>query len=278
MTDPHHQPTPEEPTRILRIDGGPAGPTSPPEAPAAAPEPRRRHWGRRIVAAVVVIVLVAGALLGDAVARTRTETEVADQIASAVGGESSSIGVDIGGWPFLTVLATDRLDSVDITAPAATVKKDQQSATFTDVTIHASGLRNVRDIDATVMDSADATARITWKELSRLSGSTITSAGGSRVQLVRSVKVLGVSVSLKISAAPSIRTEDRRIVFSKPQADVDGISVPSTLLEPAVASISDRIDLPDLGNLKYQSLRADSRGLVVSLSGDAVAMKDLIGG
>lgn len=263
---------------MLRIDDGSASApasSAAPVAPAAPDEPR--HWGRRIVAALVVIVLVAGALLGDAVARTRAETEVADQIATAVGGEASDIGVSIGGWPFLTVLVTDRLSSVDITAPTATVKKDQQSATFTDVTVHASGLRNVRDLQGTVMDRADATARITWKELSRLSGSTITSAGGSRVQLVRTVSVLGASVSLKISAVPSIRTEDRRIIFSKPQAAVDGISVPSTLLEPAVASISDKIDLPDLGNLKYQSLRADSRGLVVSLSGDAVAMKDLTG-
>lgn len=260
---------------MLRIDGGPVAGTASPAGVVA--RPRRRHWGRRIIAAIVVVVLVAGALLGDAVARTRTEAEVADQIATAVGGDPSQIGVTIGGWPFLTVLATDRLDSVDITAPTATVKKDQQSATFTDVTIHASGLRNVRDLHNTVMDNADATARVTWKELSRLSGSAITSAGGSRVELVRTVKVLGASVSLKISAVPSIRTEDRRIVFSKPQAAIDGISVPSTLLEPAAASISDRIDLPDLGNLKYQSLKADSRGLVISLSGEAVAMKDLIG-
>lgn len=240
------------------------------------PRPRRR-WLRRIVVAAVVLVVVVAAVLGDAVARGNTERQVADQIAGYIGASGDDVGVHIGGWPFLAVLVTDRVSSLDLTVPSATLERDDQRLTFNDVAVHADGIRNARDPDEAVVDRADARGRVSWAEISRLSGSTISYQTGSRVQLVRNLSVLGGTVAVKISAVPGIDTDQRKIVLTSPQASLDGITIPSSLLTPAVQAVADRIVLPDLGNLKYQSITPQTEGLKISLSGTGVAVKDLTG-
>lgn len=273
---PRSQPTPEEPTRVLA--GAADSPTLEEPARTRNRRPRRRRILRRIGVLVLVLLLVAAALLGDAVARQRTEQRVAEQIAGRVGAKAGTIGVDIGGWPFLAVLATDRVSSVDVTIPTATVRKDGRQATFRDISLHAAGVRNARDLDNAVVDQASASARLDWKELSRLSGATITSAGGTRVQVVRDVSILGATIAVKVSASPGLDTADRSVTLGEPQASLDGITIPSALLKPAMGSLSQKMVLPDLGSLRYQSLTADSRGVVISLTGTQVRLKDLQGG
>lgn len=239
-------------------------------------ERSRHRWLRRVVVAAVVLVLVVAAVLGDAVARGNAERQVADQIAGYIGA-GDDVGVHIGGWPFLAVLVTDRVSSLDLTAPSATLERDDQKLTFSDIAVHADGIRNARDLDEAVVDRADASGRVSWAEISRLSGSTISYQTGSRVQLVRDLSILGGTVSVKISAVPGIDTDQRKIVLTNPQASLDGITIPSSLLRPAVQAVADRIALPDLGNLKYQSITPQTEGLKISLSGTGVPVKDLTG-
>lgn len=242
-------------------------------APAA---PRRGRVLRRLGVLLLIVLLVAAAFLGDTVARQHVERNVAEEVASNVSTDADSVGVTIGGWPFAAVLVTDRLSSMDLSIPTATVTKEGNKVTFRDVAVHATGLRNVRDTQNAVIDEVSASAHVDWKELSRLGGVTVSSGGGSRVQVERDLSVFGATVTVEVSAAPGIDTATRMVTLADPKANVDGISVPSSLLTPALSSMSDKMVLPDLGSLKYQSLTVDQRGVEISLAGSQVEVRDLL--
>lgn len=236
---------------------------------------RRRRWVGALVAGLLVITLVVGAFLGDGVARTRTEDSVAGQVATALGVESSQVDVSIGGWPFLAVLATDRLASIDVTSPTARFTKDSRTVTFSDISFHATGVNNARESTRTTFDSVTARGRISYTELSSLAGATITSAGSGRVTLKRTARVLGINVSIDVTAEPGIDPSTRQITLANPTATVEGVSIPSSLLAPTLAAVVSRAVLPDLGSLTYESLTASANGLVVNLSGKDVRLSDL---
>lgn len=273
MTQPE-----DYPTRPGRTDAPTLKDGTPGYAPPAPNQTRGRRskmW-RRIGIPLLIILLVVAALLGDAVARQHVEASIADEVAANVSTDADTVGVTIGGWPFAAVLATDRLSSIDLSIPTATLSKEGRTVTFRDAVVHATGLRNVRNLQDTVVDEASASAHVDWKELSRLSGVTVSSGGDSRVQVERSISVFGATVTMQVSAAPGIDPATRTLTLGDPKANVDGIPVPSSLLTPALASVSDKLVLPDLGSLKYRSLTVDRRGVQISLAGTQVEVKDLL--
>lgn len=77
---------------------------------------------RRVVWIVAVLaVLVGGAAVVDSVVRVQTEDRIASEV-TAIPGIETTPGVTIGGFPFLTQLAGGSLQSVRLTAPAATIE------------------------------------------------------------------------------------------------------------------------------------------------------------
>lgn len=77
---------------------------------------------RRVVSIVAVLVaLVGGAAVVDSVVRVQTEDRIASEV-TAIPGIDTTPGVTIGGFPFLTQLADGSLQSVRLTAPAATIE------------------------------------------------------------------------------------------------------------------------------------------------------------
>lgn len=269
----------EEPTTVLRTDhlGSGHGRSAHRKVPGRGKENHRR--GRRGLVAVIVVVvlalLVAGAVLGDSVMRSRTESDIATQVAKQIGANPDDVKVKVSGWPFLAVLATDSLEAVDVDAPQAHLRRGDEELTLTDVHVHGQGVRNAREPDLTVIDHVEASGQVFWAELSRLAGAKLSHAGGSRVQFDRQVSVLGAHVTVQVSAEPGLDPADGRLTLTDPKASLDGITIPGSLLGPALDALASRATLPDLGNLKYRSLQVRDSGIGISLSGDDVRLADL---
>lgn len=268
--------TPDEPTRVLPRETPRSGSTR-----TVIVEPPRRHHRvlRTVVVLLVVILLVVAAVVTDQTFRSRSEADVARDVATSVDADPSTVTVAIHRTPFLAVLMDDRLDAVDVSIPTATVERDNTAVTFRDVELHGSGVRQARERDRTVVESATATGRVDWAELSRLAGARFTYADSSgssgRVTVLRNMSVLGANVSVEITATPGVDPETRRATLTDPAARLDGISVPRTLLTPILDSVTSRFTLPDLGNLKYDSIHAARDGLHFSLRGSEVRLSDL---
>ncbi|HEY3546096.1 MAG TPA: DUF2993 domain-containing protein [Propionicimonas sp.] len=77
----------------------------------------------RLIATVAVLgVLVAGAAIGDGVAREHTQQRLATDLAQQVSGLGAPPDVRIIGFPFLTQILAGHLDDVRLTAPSLTVQ------------------------------------------------------------------------------------------------------------------------------------------------------------
>ncbi|MGK2309261.1 DUF2993 domain-containing protein [Cutibacterium sp. V970] len=269
--------TPSEPTQVL-----PPRPQIDPGAMVTVERARRPHRLITWLIVVVVIALVAvAAVITDQTFRARSEKDVAASIAKSFGADESSVGVTIRNRPFLGVLLTDELQGLDATIPTATVARDETTVTFHDVDIHANGIRQAREESRTVAETASATGRVDWSELSRLAGGKITynndTGDNGTVTIVRDMSVLGARVGVSISAVPGVETTSRRVTLTSPSASLDGIAIPDILLKPILEGITERFTLPDLGNLHYESLEATPKGLEFSLVGTEVKLSDLTG-
>lgn len=78
---------------------------------------------RRLVWTLVVLAVIAGgAYLADTVLRGEAEDRVGAEVQQAIPGVEQAPDVTIEGFPFLTQVAAGELESVRLTAPAATVE------------------------------------------------------------------------------------------------------------------------------------------------------------
>lgn len=248
--------------------------TSAPQAPVT-PRKRRRRWLPRFIAILVVLVVVAGFVIGDATARARTEQRINQEVATQANIDPSQVSTSIGGWPFLAVMVTNALTSLDITVPQATVTEGGKTLSLSNLSAHARDLRNVRDNDNATAGHVEMSGRIGYDELSRLAQSDVGFAEQGRVELHREMNVLGVDVPVVVSAQPGIDTQRQVVVFTDAHAKVANLSIPENLLDSVLDSMTQSAPLPELNGVDYTDLHADEDGLTIEMSGDNVRLADL---
>lgn len=248
--------------------------TSAPQAPIT-PRKRRRRWLPRFIAILVVLVVVAGFVIGDATARARTEQRIDQEVATQANIDPSQVSTSIGGWPFLAVMVTNALTSLDITVPQATVTEGDKTLSLSNLSAHARDLRNVRDNDNATAGHVEMSGRIGYDELSRLAQSDVGFAEQGRVELHREMNVLGVDVPVVVSAQPGIDTQRQVVVFTDAHAKVANLSIPESLLDSVLDSMTQSAPLPELNGVDYTDLHADEGGLTIEMSGDNVRLADL---
>ena len=245
-----------------------------PQAPIT-PRKRRRRWLPRFIAILVVLVVVVGFVIGDATARARTEQRIDQEVASQANIDPSQVSTSIGGWPFLAVMVTNTLTSLDITVPQATVTEGDKTLSLSNLSAHARDLRNVRDNDNATAGHVEMSGRIGYDELSRLAQSDVGFAEQGRVELHREVNVLGVDVPVVVSAQPGVDTQRQVVVFTDAHAKVANLSIPESLLDSVLDTMTQSAPLPELTGVDYTDLHADEDGLTIEMSGDNVRLSDL---
>jgi len=225
---------------------------------------RRRNWPLRLViAAVVLVALFVGA--------DRVAVAVAERIAGTSIQDSQHLAqrpdVDIGGFPFLTQLATSSFDSVQITAHDIPVGPSSRTLKLDSVTVHLHDVTTARSFHSVHADTASADARVTFDDLARTLGvRALTSDGSGRLKTNVSVSVGGRTITGGISAAVSVSSA-RGITFSDVRVDAGGASVAGA--EAALgAAFSVPIPLSGLPfHIRVTGVDVDASGLVVHLLG-----------
>lgn len=229
----------------------------------AAPPPtrRRRRWGLRILIALVV-------LIGLLVALDRIGVAVADRMAADALQRSQNLpqrpDVAIDGFPFLTQLAAETFDEIEVGVDDIVVGSGDKTVKLTELRM---ALRDVHVYDSfhrATARSSTATALLSYPELSRVLRVPLSYAGGGRVAAKATATVAGVSISGRISAKPVLSDGDLR--FANPHATIDGASVPGA--DTALAAV---LDTPvDLSNLPFglhvRGLAARADGVSVTLT------------
>ncbi len=231
--------------------------------PGTAVRPPRRRRGLRallITVAVLVVLLVAADRIGDYVAES-----VAARTIRTSQHLSSDPTVDVAGFPFLTQLASGDFDQVSITADNVRVGDDAHKLNVAHMAVDLRDVQVARDFSSVHAVRANATATVSYPQLSHTLGIDVTYASDHRIKASKQITVLGHSITPTISVSPQIVNGGLR--FADPS--IDGAA---QLGSAAAALLQHYFDLQiPFTKLPFdvhvQSVQVDRTGVVVLLTG-----------
>jgi hypothetical protein len=216
---------------------------------------------RLLIAAVVIVVLLIAA---DRIGNYVAERTAADTIETSQ-HLSSRPQVDIGGFPFLTQLASGKFDQVTITAKDLPVGQDRQLLDVSRLKVVLHKVTVSRDFSRVQAATADATATVSYAELSRTLGVQVGFAGNGRVKASTSVTVAGRTVSASVSARPQLI--NGALGFGATR--INGVGAVGQAVTDALAKVF-ALDIPLQGlpfKVRVQALRVEASGVFLELTG-----------
>jgi hypothetical protein len=234
----------------------------------------------RAVRVLLILVVIVGGLFvaADRIALHFAESEAADQ-AQQSQNLSQKPDVSIHGFPFLTQVASKKLDEVTVTAKGITAGTGDTALRIERFTADLHGVRLTNGFSEAVADTADGTALVTYADLTKAAPDGVTVAyGGAAANGTGKVK-LTVSVSL-----PVVGTVKRTVVSQITVTNGDTLSLHAETIPDAGALPSSaeslvrgRIDftrklvgLPD--GIELKTVRTDQDGIKVAATGTRVPL------
>ncbi len=220
---------------------------------------------RRLVWTLVVLAVVAGgALLADTLLRREAEDRVAAEVQQAIPGVEQEPDVTIEGFPFLTQVAAGTLDSVRLTAPAATV----EGLRLEDVVVRVHGVGTEPPYTAR---TAEMTALVTPEAAKDALGLANLDLQVRDGELLATASVLGLPLDVAISAT----ADDRDIVVDVEAFLLGGFRVESTELPADLTAqlqgLRFRVSgLPE--DMSLTGVTVVDRGLEVAASGSDLTL------
>nr|WP_300151245.1 DUF2993 domain-containing protein [Propionicimonas sp.] len=226
------------------------------------------------IAVVAVLALAVAIIGGDQLLRIHVENEITQQIESQHGGDAR---VRLGGWPFALAGLTKRLPDAQVSVVDAEVANEDRKATVERVDIAVTGLSPINDLGQASVEQLDATASITWNQLSVLLGFPISRVQGDRVSAKTSVEVLQRVIPIELQAELSLQA-DGALVLSDPSVALADytLPLPSTVVQLALDQLAPDLQLPTPAGLSYQGLSIGQDTISVRLTGQNVAVGDFV--
>lgn len=174
---------------------------------ASPPSPRRR---RTIVAAASLAVILVGAVVVDRIAAAGAASRTAEAFQKGM-GTSRRPDVHVGGFPVLTQLAAGSLRHVEITAHDIPARGTARPLPVTRLVVGVNGLKTSGSAEEAHARSVEATAFLSYDDLSSTLGLGISQGG--RAGLVDATVSLPLGGDVTVSAAISA-AGGNRIAFS----------------------------------------------------------------
>jgi hypothetical protein len=215
-----------------------------------------------IVGAIVVALVAVGLAAADLVVRNLAEKAVARQAQTEL-GLSSAPDVSLGGWPFLVHAATRSfpsakisIDSMPLASGDTSIVVTSVEATATDISPQGNGY---------VVGHAEGTGLVTFAELSKAAGRTVTSAGGGKIAIA--VDISGVQAT--VTGIPTLDTTAKTVSLADSTIGFGGVEVPSILSQQILEMFTDPISVKD-DQFTVTSLTTGDQGITFTASADNV--------
>lgn len=225
--------------------------------------PRRRHRGRRLIVALVVL---AGLLL----AADRIALVVAERAAAVTIQRSERLAaapsVSVSGFPFLTQLAAGDFGQVTVRATGVVAGSGSRQLRISAVTLVLHQVRVARNLSSATAASGTATGTISYADLSRAIGLTVTYAGSiGRVRTSTSITLAGQRITGSITAGLSVQASS--LSFDHPAVEVSSAmaSVATPLLQTAFGPPLALGHLPF--GARVQAVSVGPAGITIELAG-----------
>ncbi|MFF1447668.1 DUF2993 domain-containing protein [Streptomyces sp. NPDC058274] len=231
-----------------------------------------RGWRKYVVAAVALAGMSAAA---DRAALAWTEHSTADAFQDAQ-GLTSKPEVTVHGFPVLTQLAGGTLDRVDIEESDIPAGQDGRRMPVTRLKVRLDRLRRSSDASAAHAASAEATAFVSYRDLSEALGLDVrysddSRKGAPRIEAGTDLPLVGeatASARVAVAGADTIAFRSVRVEGALPaslKADLSGVLERELKLDGVPAGLA------------LKSLTTTPDGLTATLSGKDVTFHTTAG-
>ncbi|MEU6508281.1 DUF2993 domain-containing protein [Streptomyces sp. NPDC046942] len=232
---------------------------------ASPPPPRRR---RRVIITASLAALLVGAVVVDRTAAAHAESRTAEAFQEGM-GTSDQPSVHVSGFPVLTQLARGSLRHVEITARDIPARGTTRPLPVTKLTVGLNGLKTSGSAKEAHARSVDATAFVSYDDLSSALGVQI-SAGDKpgRVDATAGLPLAGdVTVSAAVSAA-----DGNSIAFSDIRVTQGELIPPAkALLDKALSKPVPLQNIPE--GLHLRSVTPTESGIDARFTGTSVTFR-----
>ncbi|MFB7029420.1 MULTISPECIES: DUF2993 domain-containing protein [unclassified Streptomyces] len=219
---------------------------------------------------LILAVVLGGILVGvDRLAAAYTESEAADRTKLS-GLRSESVEVDIKGFPFLTQVAADRFDRVDVRATGIQARAGDRQIRVGELDMVLRDVTVTGGWTGAKAGSATGTALISYADLTAASEreATVAYGGEGKVEVTGSVKVLGRTLTRTVVSTVSVVNGDT-IRFRADEVPGEGIPGVEDLVR---ARTDFERPLQVLAGMKVEKVEPRPEGLAVTVSGKDMAL------
>jgi hypothetical protein len=228
---------------------------------------RRRRW---IALVIVVAVVIAGVLVADHFARSRAESDITSKLQTAL-GDDASVETNIADRLFLASAVQNKVGEVDLDTGALTLTAAGRSIRFTSAQAELHDVAPLTDASSATVESLDATVTVDWQTLSELTGVELSYAGDGRASGVTSITAGSQSVDIAVTTGLGIAEANGKLSLVDADASLEGVTVPTEVVNGATKVFGDKLKLPELGNgLGYSSIVLTEQGATLGVHGDQV--------
>ncbi|MFC9061074.1 DUF2993 domain-containing protein [Streptomyces sp. NPDC057074] len=230
--------------------------------------PRRRVSRRAAILATCLFTVGATAGIVDRVAASRVESRTAEAFQKGMGTPERP-SVEVRDFPVLTQLASGTLRHVDITAEDIPARGNSRPLPVTRLTVGLDDLQTSSDADQAQAQSVDATAFLSYEDLSDALGLEI--EGDSEPGRVRAQIVLPLSGEVAVSTAVAAVSANRIAFtdFSVTQGQLPAAG--QALLTKLFAEPVQLRNIPE--GLHLRSVTVAPSGLNAHFTGDTVTFR-----
>lgn len=238
-----------------------------PLEPYESPEPRRSRRPLAFVTAALV-GLALFPVVADRIVAARIESRTAAAFQEGMGTPLPP-EVHVRGFPVLTQAASGTLRRVDITAHDIPAQGASRLLPVTELSLRLQGLTKSDDDSQARADSAEATAFLSYKDVSDALGLEISK--GSRPGEVRAVVLLPFGEKGAVTTTVAVASGNR-IAFKGFKVTGGALPAPaSAVLNKVFEQPIQLRNIPE--NLSLRSVTSTADGLVARFSGQSVTFR-----
>lgn len=220
---------------------------------------------RKLLVGSVLTGLVVLFIVIDLIVAAVAQVQLRQAVTAAL--PEARVTARVGGWPVSLHLLRDQLGSVDVEASDIGLAAQGRDLHVTRLKAKAHGVHGVVSGGEVRIDRIEGTAKLTWSELSQVTGADLGLAENGQVRVSGKVPVLGERLDGELTGTLVLERDSQQLRLSEPWGRLGGVVVPQDVLSGLISKLSSRFTLPTVPGLVWTGVEADADGVTLSFEG-----------
>ena len=222
-----------------------------------------------VITGSVLALLAAGAVVGDNLARSAAQDQVARQLQTGLGLAEPPV-VKLGGVPFTAVLVTRRVPSATLAGRDVPLEVSGQQVSFDRIDVDATDLRLGNG--QVVVTDARAQAVLGYPALTKLAGVPVAHGGEGRLQVSYTAELFGRELEAVVSALPVLGESGTRLELTRTQISIAGFDLGEDVAQHIMDQLVRPIDVELPYGLVPDAIAAGDEGITLDLTANELVV------